>query len=65
MANRNDRFFDMRTLERNLEKGLITHEEYEQYLQSVPDSAGYAEKVKAEFVEGVLDDDDDEEGDET
>lgn len=69
----NDRLFDQRTLERNLDKGLITREEYDKYLAALPDAADNATRVEAEFVEGVLDakpatamdddDDDDADGD--
>ncbi len=29
--------FDVRTIERNIREGLISKEEYEQYLQGLPD----------------------------
>lgn len=34
-----NRMFDVRTLERNLRKGLITHKDYEKYLAKLPDAA--------------------------
>ncbi len=34
-----NRLFDVRTLERNLRKGLITHKDYEKYLAKLPDAA--------------------------
>jgi predicted RNA-binding protein associated with RNAse of E/G family len=56
----NERLFDVRTLERSLERGLITREDYENYLANLPDVADNAVTIEAEFVEGVLSDDDEE-----
>lgn len=55
----NEKAFDVRILERNLDKGLITREEYEKHLSGLDDVAGNATKLEAEFVEGVFDKDDD------
>ena len=33
------RLFDLRTVERNIKRGLITRKEYERYLKSLSDSA--------------------------
>jgi hypothetical protein len=33
------RLFDLRTVERNIKRGLITRKEYERFLKSLPDSA--------------------------
>lgn len=33
------RFFDLRTVERNIKRGLITRKEYERILKSLPDVA--------------------------
>ena len=38
MATRDDsKLYDVRTLERNLRKGLISKKEYEKYLKALPD----------------------------
>ena len=45
------RLFDLRTVERNLTRGLITRKEYERFLKSLPD---VTEKVApAEEPEGT------------
>ncbi|MFU8803882.1 MAG: hypothetical protein ACNA8W_08755 [Bradymonadaceae bacterium] len=54
----NERLFDIRTLERSLDRGLITREQYDDYLANLPDAADNAARVEAEFVEGVLTDED-------
>jgi len=33
------RFWDVRTLERRLRKGLITKKDYDKYLKTIPDAA--------------------------
>ncbi len=33
------RLFDLRTIERNVKRGLITRKEYERFLKSLPDVA--------------------------
>jgi hypothetical protein len=50
-----ERKYDVRTLERNLERGLISKEEYDKYLASLADVADKATKIEAKFEEGVLD----------
>jgi hypothetical protein len=60
----NEQLFDVRILERNLQKGLITQEEYEKHLADLDDAEENAAVIEAEFVEGVLDEDEDEEGEE-
>lgn len=55
-----ERLFDVRVLERNLQKGLITEEEYEKHLADLEDVEENATVIEAEFVEGVLDEDEDE-----
>jgi hypothetical protein len=42
------RLFDVRTVERNIKRGLITRKEYERYLKSVADAA---EKVAVDEPE--------------
>lgn len=54
MSDKNPKLFDIRIVERNIEKGLITRKEYEEYLKAMDDSAERAEKIEAEFVENVL-----------
>jgi len=34
------RLFDLRTIERNIKRGLITRKEYERHLKSLPDASG-------------------------
>lgn len=34
------RLFDLRTVERNIKRGLITRKDYERYLKSLADAAG-------------------------
>lgn len=50
-----ERKYDVRTLERNLERGLISREDYDKYLASLADVADKATKIEAKFEEGVLD----------
>jgi len=50
----NESVFDVRILERNLEKGLISREEYEKYLQALDDAEGNSTTLQSEFVEGVF-----------
>jgi hypothetical protein len=33
------RLFDVRTVERNIKRGLVTRKEYEKFLKSLPDAA--------------------------
>jgi hypothetical protein len=49
--NRDDskaKAYDVRTLERNLRRGLISRKEYEKYLQSLPDRAENATAYRPE-----------------
>jgi hypothetical protein len=65
MADKTDEeLFDLRTVERNIEKGLITREDYKEYLENLPDAADNIEVFEAEFEEGVLEDDEEEEAEE-
>lgn len=57
----NDRLFDVRVLERNLQKGLISREEFDKYVASLDDAEKNSTTVEAEFVEGVLKDNGEEE----
>jgi hypothetical protein len=40
--------FDLRTVERNIKRGLITRKEYERFLKSVPDAAGNVAPAETE-----------------
>ena len=55
-----EKLFDVRILERNLQKGLITKKEYEKHIADLADAEENATAIEAEFVVGVLDDDDEE-----
>lgn len=59
MAEDKERLFDVRTVERNIEKGLITREEYQAHLDGLGDQADNADTMEAEFEEGVLEDEED------
>lgn len=56
-----ERLFDLRTVERNIENGLITREEYQAYLKELDDAAERAEKIEATFEVGVLDEEEEQE----
>ena len=57
-TNRDEqKLYDVRTLERNFRKGLITRKEYDKYLKALPDKADNI----AEPGSLVDDDDDDRE----
>jgi hypothetical protein len=56
---RNKRLFDIRTVERNIKKGLITRKDYEKYVKSLADVSA----LVAPPDTGRLDDDDDEDDD--
>jgi|GEM_PF-2491702 len=55
-ANKRDRLFDLRTVERNIEHGLITREEYHAHLESLDDASEKGTVVEASFEAGVLND---------
>ena len=64
MANESSKpnqLFDVRIVERNIQKGLITRKEYDAYLQALEDNADRAVAIEADFVEGVLEDRDSDE----
>ena len=66
------RLFDVRTIERNIRKGLTTRKDYEKYLKTLPDAAEKAATVDPlaaaeDDDDDLLEDDDledDEDGDE-
>ena len=60
-VDKDERLFDRRTVERNIDKGLITREEYDEYLESLEDKADNADVMEAEFEVGVLEDEEEEE----
>lgn len=46
-----DQRFDRRTLDRHVRQGVVTKEELEEYLRSLPDSSDNAEHFSIEFEE--------------
>jgi hypothetical protein len=59
------RFWDVRTLERRLRKGLISKKDYDKYLKAIPDAAEKQAPIDLSSVddeEDDYDDDDDEPG---
>lgn len=58
MDTKTERKFDLRTLERNFDKGLISKDEYKAYLEKLADTDSNADAFEAEFVENVLDKED-------
>jgi hypothetical protein len=59
-----ERKFDIRTLERNFDKGNVGRDEYAKHLEKLDDLADQAQPIEALFEEGVLDKDEDGEDDE-
>jgi hypothetical protein len=55
-ATRDEKTYDVRTLERRLRRGLISKKDYEKYLKGLPDTT-----AKAAAPDDDDDDDDDEE----
>jgi len=47
-----DHIFDKRIIERNIERGRLTKEEYEEHLKALPDEAEKAEEITVEVEEG-------------
>lgn len=54
MSN-NNRLFDVRTVERNIEKGLVTQEAYDAHVVGLDDAEENATVIQSEFKEGILD----------
>ncbi len=52
---KNEKLFDTRLVERHIEQGLITREEYEAYLGKLEDCAD--KKVALDLVQPILEDD--------
>ena len=42
--------FDKRTIERKIQTGQVSLDEYNEYLASLPDDAENAEEVEAKFI---------------
>jgi len=42
------RLFDLRTIERNIKRGVITRKEYERFLKSLPDASDKVAPSEAE-----------------
>ncbi len=51
---RSERLFDVRTVERNIQKGRITRAEYDAHLAKLSDAKDRSAALEADFVEGVL-----------
>ncbi|MGM0555294.1 MAG: hypothetical protein ACQEVA_02850 [Myxococcota bacterium] len=60
MTEKNEKLFDTRVVERNIDKGLVTRKEYEEYLEGLDDVEDRAEVIEAEFEAGIFEDDDEE-----
>ena len=42
--------FDLRTIERKIKTGEVTQEEYQQYLDSLPDESENATEMEVKFI---------------
>lgn len=47
----NELKFDVRLLERNLAKGIVTEAEYQEFLKNLPDAAPNAENLEQSLAE--------------
>ena len=54
MAKKEERRFDIRTIDRFTRDGDVPEEEYEKYLESLPDVSEKGVSMDAKFVHGVL-----------
>lgn len=54
---KNVRLFDVRTVERNIKKGLVTRKDYDKYLKSLGDAAEKAAAQDSSRDDDDLDDD--------
>jgi hypothetical protein len=59
-----ERRFDVRTIERKLNEGELSQDEYDEYLEELPDVSENAVEMEAEFEEGVLEEDEETEAEE-
>lgn len=48
------RKFDIRTIDRLVREGIVSDEEYENHLASLPDSTEKSQPVESEFIHGIL-----------
>ncbi len=55
-----ERLMDLRTVQRNIQSGLITKEQYDEYLATLPDVGDNAEALGSGEDEDDDDDDEDE-----
>ncbi|UCH30416.1 MAG: hypothetical protein JSV06_05170 [Myxococcales bacterium] len=55
MASLGDKVVDKRIVERNITKGLMTKEQYEQHLAELPDREGTYDRVEVEPSESTED----------
>ena len=46
--NADDKLFDSRTVEKNINKGLVTRKDYEKYLDSLADESKNCEEITLE-----------------
>lgn len=60
MTEKNPKLFDLRVVERNIEKGLITRDEYQAHLDGLADSQDNAAAIEAKFEAGIFEDDEGE-----
>ena len=51
MAALGDKILDKRIVERNMAKGLVSKEDYEQHLAALPDKEGSYERIGVEAAE--------------
>ena len=56
MASLGDKVLDKRIIERNIAKGLVTKDRFEQYLIELPDREGAYERIEIEPEESSEDD---------
>jgi hypothetical protein len=56
---------DKRVVERNIKKGLLSHEDYDKYLAALPDVADQSELVQARLGADAADDADDDDGEDS
>jgi hypothetical protein len=61
MWNNEDYHFDKRLIERNIDKGQISEDDYEQHLEGLEDASENAAVIEAEFEVDVLEEDDEQE----
>jgi hypothetical protein len=55
MAALGDKILDKRIVERNMAKGLVSKNDYEQHIAALPDKEGTYERVGVETVESPED----------